>query len=240
MNKSERHRVKRDELVTVFERVTLYVEDHLRQVGLIAAIVAACILGAFGLSSWLQDREQAASFLLGSLIQTYRAPVAFAQDESSPPAGGATYSTAEERDAKVVEMADQLLARYASSKSAPKALYYKALALSGQSKPEEAANVLDEFLRRYPDDFLAPMARYQFGRVRQAQGSPAEALIQFQALVEDSRGFFPREEALLEVGRCQEAMGKKGEALATYRKILSDFPNSEYEAEAKSRIAGLS
>ena len=240
MNKNERHRVKRDELVTVFERTTFYVEGHLRQVGWIAAAVAACILGAYGVSSWMQNREQAASFLLGSLIQTYRAPVAFAQDESAAPAGVTTYSTAEERDAKVVEQADRLLARYGSSRAAPKALYYKALALSGQNKHDEAAKALDEFLRRYPDDFLSPMARYQFGRVRQTQGSPAEALIQFQALVEDSRGFFPREEALLAVGQCQEAMGKKSEALATYKKIVSDFPNSEYEAEAKSRIADLS
>ena len=240
MNKNERHRAKRDELVTVFERVTLYVEGHLRQVGWMTAALAACIATAFGVWSWLQARDQAASFLLGRLIQTYRAPVAFAQDETAAPAETTTYSTAEERDAKVVEQADQLLARYGSSKVASKALYYKALALSGQNKQEEAAKVLDEFLRRFPDDFLAPMARYQFGKVRQVQGSPAEALIQFQALVEDRRGFFPREEALLAVGRCQEAMGKKSEAIATYKKIVSDFPNSEYEAEAKTRIAGLS
>lgn len=240
MKKSERHRAKRDDLATVFERVVFYLEDNLRQAALVAAGVVALVLGTLGAYDWMEAREQSASFLLGQIIQTYRAPLAFSQEAQQAPAGVTTYSTAEERDAKVVEQADRLLAGYGASHAAPKALYYKALGLSGQKKYDEAAKTLDEILRRYSADFLAPLARYELGRVRETQGNPAEALIQFQAVAEDARGFFPREEALLAVGRCQEAMGKKDEALTTYRKILSDFPNSEYEPEAKGRIARLS
>ncbi len=240
MKKSERHRVKRDELVTVFEKVTLYVEDNLRQVALIAAVAVALILGSLGVMNWLESREQSASFLLGELMQAYRAPLAFSQEAQQAPAGVATYSTASERDGKVVEMADDLLSHYGASRSAPKALYYKALALGDDKKLDEAAKALSEFLRKYPGDFLAPLARFELGRVRDAQGNPSEALIHFQALAEDARGLFPREEALLAVARCQEEMGKKEEALGTYRKIVSDFPGSEYEAEARARISELS
>jgi TolA-binding protein len=42
------------------------------------------------------------------------------------------------------------------------------------------------------------------------------------------------------VGRCQEALGRTSEALKTYRKIVSEFPGSEYQAEAKKKVDELS
>ena len=240
MKKSERHRAKRDELVTVFERISAYTETHLREVALVAAGVVIAVLSGLGVSSWVEGRNERSSFLLGELIQAYRAPLALSPEAQQAPAGVVTYASAGERDDKVIEIADDILARYGGSKAAPKALYYKALALTGERRYEDAAKTLDEFLRRYPGDFLAPLARFALARVKEAQGNPAEALIQFQALADDSGGAFPREEGLLGMARCQEAMGKKEEALKIYRRILSDFPNSAYDAEARSKVDQLS
>jgi len=240
VKKSERHRAKRDELVTVFERAHLYVEENLRQVGLAAAGAVLLVLGSLGVLRWTDARAEKASFLLGRMIQAYRAPLALSPEAQQAPPGTPTYGTAEERDTKVIEMADDLMARFGSSKAAPKALYYKALGLGSQKKYDDAAKVLGELLRRYPRDFLAPLARYQLARVREAEGNPAEALIHFQALAEDSRGLFPREEGLIGVARCQEEIGKSDEALKAYRRILSEFPDSEYAGEARSKIDQLS
>ncbi len=240
MKKSERHRAKRDELVTVFERLSAYTETHVREVGLVAAGVVIAVLSGLGLASWQQRRNERSSFLLGELIQAYRAPLALSPEAQEAPGGVATYANAGERDDKVIDIADDILARYGSSKAAPKALYYKALALTGEKKYDDATKTLDEFLRRYPGDFLAPLARFALARVKEAQGNPAEALIQFQALADDSSGAFPREEGLLGMARCQEAMGKKDEALKIYRRILSDFPNSSYDSEARSKVDQLS
>jgi TolA-binding protein len=240
MRKEERHRVKRDELVNVFERSTIFLEENLRLVSLIAGGAALVLLAGFGIVSWQRGREERASFLLGQLIQTYRAPLAFSEEAQQAPPGLATYASTEERDGKVIEKADDILARYRNSKAAPRALYYKALAQASLKQYDQAAKTLDEFLRRYSGDFLAPMARYDLARVREAQGNAGEALIHFQALAEDPRGLFPREEGLMGVARCQEALGKKDEAKKTYEKIMSDFPGSEYAGEARSRVGDLS
>ena len=61
-----------------------------------------------------------------------------------------------------------------------------------------------------------------------------------QALAEDAQSFFPREEGLMGVARCQEALGRRGDALKTYQKIVSDFPNSDYQFEAKKKVEELS
>ena len=42
------------------------------------------------------------------------------------------------------------------------------------------------------------------------------------------------------VARCQEELGRKDDAVKTYRRILSDFPDSEYGADARARVAALS
>lgn len=240
MKGSERHRAKRDELVTIFEYVTVFVTENLRQVGIAVGGLALVVVGGLAVQHIVEDRNDKASFLLGQIIQTYRAPIAFSPEAQQAPAGVTTYASAAERDGKVVELANDLLARYGSTRAAPKALYYKAMALEGSGRLDEAAKILEEFLRRDPTDFMAPLARYALGRVHQAQGKTSEALVQFQALGEDTRGGFPREEALLAAARCQEALGKKDEAIKTYRRILSEFPGSEYETEARSRIDRLS
>jgi TolA-binding protein len=241
MNKSERHQIKRDDLVTVIERGTFYVGHHPRRIAIVGAGLLVLVGVLFGARTWWSGREEKASLLLGQIIETYRAPVTTTLDALQQVAPGSkTFSTVEERNQEVVTKADEVLTRFGSSRAAPKALYYKGLALSELKKVSEAEKALQELLTRYPGDFLAPLARFELAHLKETQGNPSEALIQYQALAEDAQGFFPKEEGLMGVGRCQEALGRTSEALKTYRKIVSDFPDSEYQIEAKKKVEELS
>jgi len=241
MKKTERHQIKRDELVTAIERGTFYVENHARRLAIATVPLVILAAGLFGGWVWWSGREDKASFVLGEIIQTYRAPVSVSLDalqQSTP--GARTFSSVEAKDLEVVKLADEILGRYGSSHAAPKALYYKGLALAEMKKTEDAGKALQELLSRYAGDFLAPLARFELARLKEAHGNPSEALIQYQALAEDAQSFFPREEGLMGVGRCQEALGRRGDALKTYQKIVSDFPNSDYQFEAKKKVEELS
>jgi TolA-binding protein len=241
MRKDERHQIKRDDLATVLETAVLYVQDNARRVGLVVVAVLALLAGGLGVSAWRASRDEQASTLLGDLIRTYRAPVATSLETlQNVPAGVKTFATPEEREARVVELADAILAEYGGTKAAPKALYYRGVALTSLKKHEEAAAALEEFLRKHPRDFVAPLARFELARVREAQSRHADALLLYQVLAEDARGLFPREEGLLGVGRCQEALGNAEEALKTYRRILSDYPDSEYQYDARQKVEELS
>ena len=241
MKKTERHQMKRDELVTVIERGTFYVESHRRRIVLAAAGVVILAAVVFAARVWWSGREQEASFLLGQIIETYRAPVTASLDTlQQSTQGSKTFATAEEKNQEIVKRADEILTRFGSSRSSPKALYYKGLALSELKETDEAEKVLQALLTRYPSDFLAPLARYEVARLKETQGNPSEALIQYQTLAEDAQGFFPKEEGLMGVARCQEALGRKGDALKTYRRIVSDFPDSDYQPEARKKVEELS
>jgi TolA-binding protein len=241
MKKSERHQIKRDDLVTVIEKGTFYVEHHSRRIAIGGAVLVVLVAGSLGARTWWSGREEKASSLLGQIIETYRAPVTTSMEalqQVTP--GSKSFSSVEERNQEVVTKADEVLTRFGSSRSAPKALYYKGLALAELKKTGEAEKAMQDLLTRYPGDFLAPMARFELAHLKETQGNPSEALIQYQALAEDAQGYFPREEGLMGVGRCQEALGRTSEALKTYRKIVSDFPGSEYQAEAKKKVDELS
>ncbi|HEU4400481.1 MAG TPA: tetratricopeptide repeat protein [Candidatus Polarisedimenticolia bacterium] len=241
MKKDERHQLKRDELLTVIERGALYFADHARQVSLIAGAAAALALAGFALTTWSGSRDERASLLLGNLIRTYRAPVAASLEAiQQAPSGVHTYGSTDERDRRVLELADEILAKHAGARYAPKALYYKGLALTALKRTDEASQTFDELLRRYPADFIAPMARFSLARLRETQGKRSEALIQFQALADDARALFPRAEALLGMARCQEGLGNRQEALKTYQRILSDYPDSDYQGEARRKVQELS
>src|SRR6266581_2805199 len=241
MKKTERHQIKRDELVTAIEKGTFYVEHHARRIGIVTVGLVVLAAAVFGVLTWWAGREEKASFLLGRIIQTYGAPLTTSLEalQQAAPATK-TFASGEEKDQEVLKLADQILTLYGSSRTAPKALYYKGLALSDLKKADEADKVLQELLTKYPGDFLAPLARYELAHLKEAQGNQAEALIQYQALAESEQGFFPKEEGLMGVARCQEALGRKSEALKTYRKIVNDFPDSDYQFEAKKKVEDLS
>ena len=241
MRKEERHQIKRDDLATLLERAGLFIEDNLRSVVLSAAVLALLVVAGLTLRGWLSSREQRSSLLLGELIETFATPASPSPEERQQlPVGVPSFASASERDSKVLEQAEAILARHGSASVAPKALYYKALALADLRRYDEAAAALDEILMKYSRDFLAPMARYQLARMREVQGKPNEAIVQFQVLTETSGGLFPREEALLGIARCQEAMGQRAEALKTYMRILDEFPESEYLGEARNKVQELS
>jgi TolA-binding protein len=241
MKKEERHQIKRDGLVTAVDRAEFYFEHHVRRVVLIVLAAGLLVVAGFGLRGWLSARGAKASFAMSEIIQTFRAPVA-----SSPEAlqqiqpGSKSFATSEERDRKVIELADGVLTGSGMGAATPTALYYKALALEGLVQRDEATRALERLLKAYPHVFLAAMARYKLAQIKESEKNPSEALVHFQALYDDAKVAFPKEEALMGIARCQESLGRKDEARETYRKIVSDYPDSDYQPEARRKVDELS
>ncbi|MFQ5876082.1 MAG: tol-pal system YbgF family protein [Acidobacteriota bacterium] len=242
MKKSERHQIKRNDLATVLEGAVSFFEEHRRAVLVAAAAVVIAAISALAVTHRLRSRQEEASVRLAELIRMRRAPIALSLDPQQRPVPGLpTFATVRERDLRVIELADAILEEYGSTRAAPKALYYRSIALADLERYEEAVASWDRFLREHPRDFLAPLARYNLGRVLEAQGSPGEALLHYQALADDARaGLFPTEEGLLGIARCQEALGEREAALETYRRVLDEFPGSEYQVEARRKVDELS
>jgi len=241
MRKEERHQMKQDDLATVLERAMIYGEDHLKPIIIIASVLVIAFLGGLMFRNWMHSRSQQASLRVGELMQTYSMPIVESlEDLAQAPAGVENFTSSEERDQKVLEQADAILADFSSADAVPKALYYKGMSLANLGRYDEAIDTLDRLVRDYPRDFLAPMARYEMARVREEEGKPREALTYFQALAVDPGGTLAPEEGILGIARCHEALGDTEEALRTYQRILVEFPDSPYLPDARAKIDELS
>lgn len=241
MKKEERHQIKRDDLATVLERVMIYGEDHLKPIIVIAVVVVVAVAGGLLLRGWMHGQSQQASLMVSEMMQSYSMPIVESlEDLAQAPAGVESFTSSEERDLKVLEQADAILARFSSADAVAKALYYRGLSLANLGRFDEAVDALDRIVRDYPRDFLTPMARYEIARVREVQGNVQEALTHYQALaVEPGRAVAP-EEGILGIARCQEALGDREEALRTYQRILIEFPESNYLSDARAKVDELS
>ena len=241
MKKGERHQIKRDDLATALERALIYAEDHLRPIIMIAAVLVIALIGGLLLRNWMQSQAAQASLLVSDMMQNYSLPIVESlEDLGQAPAGVESFTSSEERDRKVLEQADAILARFSSADTVSKALYYRGMALANLGRFDEAVDALDRVVREYTGEFLAPMARYQMARVRETQGNPREALTHFQALAVDPGGILPPEEGILGIARCHEALGDRDEALRTYQRILIEYPESDYLLDARSKVDELS
>jgi TolA-binding protein len=241
MKKEERHQIKRDDLATALGSASDYYESHRRTVIAWGAAVAVVAVAGFAGRSWWQEREAQGARVLGELIRTYNAPItATIEDLQAADPNRVNFTSTEERDRKVIEQADAILKQGGSGLTIAGAGLYKGMAQADMKQGDAARQSFDEVMRHDPRGVFGQMARLRTARLLEEQGKAAEAMAIYQIIADDSSGLLPREEGLVGMARCQTALGKADEARKIYQRIVSEFPNSEYAGEARTRAAGAS
>jgi TolA-binding protein len=241
MHKEERHQIKRDDLATLLHNTAGWLGGHNRLALATGAAVVAAILLVVAGTSWWRGREAGTARLLGDLIETANAPVTATLEDLSQNRGGQpTFTSSEERDRKVIELADALEKRTGSSGGAAAAALYRAIAQAGLGQTDEAARGFDAVMRRDADGLYGAMARLRLAGLKEAQGQQAEALPLYQAIADSRGGPVPPEEGLLGMARCQEALGHADEAGKIYQRLVSEYPDSEYAGEAQTHLTNRS
>jgi TolA-binding protein len=173
------------------------------------------------------------------LIETYNAPITVSiEDLQTARAGALSFTSVEERDRKVLELADAILKGGGSGPAAAGARLYRGIALAETGKPDEAAQAFGEVVARHPHEIFGPVARLRLARLHESRGRHSEAAALYQQIADDTTGLLPPEEGILGLARCQEALGKKDDAEKLYQRIVSEFPDSDYAAEARTHLAG--
>jgi len=237
MKKEERHQIKRDDLATILERVSDFAGEHVRGVLAGATIAVVVVLAGAGGRAWWDAREATQARQLGDLIEAYNAPItASLEDLQTARPGTVSFTSIEERDRKVLDLADAILKNGGSGMPAAGALLYRGIALTETGKGDEAVQVLKDCIARFPGEIFGPMARLRLAHLHESRGEQAEALALYQAISDDTSGLLPPEEGILGMARCQEALGKKDEAVRLYQRIVSEYPDSDYVSEARNHL----
>jgi soluble lytic murein transglycosylase len=127
------------------------------------------------------------------------------------------------------EVADSPLGVYAA--------FYRAAALAGLSRFDEAASALRAAGARRPNGYLEVALPRRVADVALAAKDPARAVAALDALIGGT--LLSPEAVWLQLAQASELAGDSDRALAAYRTLYYDFPTSAEAAEAQAAMARM-
>jgi len=232
MSRMSRKDMKRDELATTLESLTLAAEHHARSL-LIAAAAAVVLIAAVSAGVWYsRSRASEAALQFAQLQHAVDAPIVPA---GAP--GMLTYPTTQARAEEILRRADTLVSSNPSSRQGRWAAYWKAVAQKDLGRHDEALATLAPLASSQDDPFLSASARMQQAQVSEAKGDLSGAAEAYAGLAASAPPRFPVEMALMAQARVLEAQGKGEEAKAIYRRVTQEYPESPYAGDAGRRLA---
>ena len=238
MKKDLKKQIKRDELVTGYERARGAFDDHFDEIKIGAVVLVVLAVGAFALRHFSSQRDTDARMALNTAVQTYRAPVA--SEGPSPDGTAATYATAEEKYRKALTEFESVERRYGSHTMGVRARYYAALCRIELGQHDEAEKALREIAARQQDDALEPaLARLALADLQARRGQVDAAVDAYKQIAADTGFPLPRDQAQLSLAKLYEQAGKPADAAAAYRELVEKFPASTYVMEARRRAEFL-
>jgi TolA-binding protein len=239
MKRTERHRLKENEISHVLGTATERLRENKSTFGLITAVLVVALVGVGGYWTWKSRTENRAQAMLGEAITIAQAPVEEPKPGAKPAAG--SYPTVKARAEAGLSKFTEVFNAYPSTRAGVAARYYAAAALAMLGRPEEAATRYQEVVDRAGSgSFYGRMA--QLGLVESSAQAKQydKAIGAAQALVNNTGDeTIPRDALLMELGRVQVLAGKKAEAKQTLDKVIADFPESPYISEARQLLGEL-
>jgi tetratricopeptide (TPR) repeat protein len=242
MKRSERHRLKENELSHAFSEATATLAERRRTFTVAGAIIIGLALAAGGYWAWHTRMETRAQVMLGEALTTIQSPV----EPAKPDATGkvaqtpGTYPTINARAEAALQKFTQVANEYPSTQAGIAARYYAASALSLLGRASDAAARYQEVVDRAgTKNFYGRMAQLGIVEAHVQAKQYDQAIAKAQTLANANDDSLPRDAMLMELGRAYAAAGKKAEAKQTFDKVLAEFPESPFVDEAKALLTTL-
>ncbi len=216
MKRSERHRLKENELSHAFSEATAKLAERQRTFTLAGAAIIVVALVAGGYWAWHTRTETRAQVMLSD---------------------GVTIIQSHARTEAALQKFTQVANQYPSTQSGLAARYYAASSLSLLGRPSEAAARYQEVVDRAGTrNFYGRMAQLGVVEAQLQAKQYDQAIAKAQALANANDDSLPRDAMLMELGRAYAAAGKKTEAKQTFDKVLAEFPTSPLADEARALL----
>jgi hypothetical protein len=240
MKRTERHRLKENELSHALSEATARLAENRTRYGTVFLVVVLVALGAGGYWAWKTRAETRGQVMMTEALAVMQSPV-----EDPKPVNGkptqtpGSYPTINARAEASLAKFSAVYNAYPSTRAGVAARYYAASALAMLGRGAEAATRYQEVVDRAGTrDFYGRMA--QLGKIEaQLQAKQFDqAISAAQALANNTADqSLPRDAVLMELGRVYAAAGKTTEAKQTFNKVVADFPESPYADEAKQLLS---
>jgi len=221
-----RHKMKQDEFVSIFTRVTHSIAENPRRAITVVAVVCAVGLILGGAAFYRNYANARANTAYGKGLESLAGTVEGQSAQASAPKPD--YSAALSSFEKV--------AGYRLSPLRDPARVMAAVCEAKLGKGDEAAKRLQALSASGRADFFTRMAKLLQAEALFGQGKYAEAARSYAELAQTNDPNFPTDYALCSSGIAQEKSGDRAAALATFKKTMVQYPLSPYAEVARNHV----
>ncbi|MEW6366006.1 MAG: tetratricopeptide repeat protein [Acidobacteriota bacterium] len=231
MKAEVRHKMKQDEFVSLFSRVTSAVADNPRQTITALAIVLALVALFFGAAAYRRAQMNKANMLFQQGMNSY-----YGQRLDVPPPSKDAKPSPDYRAAlaKFKEVSG-----YRLTPLREPARLMTAVCEAKLNRQNEAKAALDGLSKGAQDSFYGRMARFLLADALYQAGKYAEAARAYAELSQTNDPNFPTDCALLAAGMSQDRAGDRAAAVATFKKLKIQYPLSSCASTADEEIRRL-
>jgi len=240
MKREHRKQIKRDELVTGYERSAHWVKAHEREVR--ATVIGVVVVGllALAITTFQGRRNASAEKAFAEALDIYHAPVAAEIAPGAEKPARVDFATSAEKYQKAAAAFDGVERRFGSMAAGRRARFYAAMCRLEMSDYAEAQKGLDRVVAESDRTSLeSAQARVALADLYRRRGETDKAVVAYQQLVDDAGLALPRDAVLMSLASTLEDARRAKEARASYKRLAEEFPSSVFVAEARRRAENL-
>ena len=230
-----RHQLKEDKLADAAKGTVSWATHHQKLVTL--ATTALLVAAALAIGGWtfLQWREQKASFDLGSALRTYERPL---RPPGTPPSPDfPSFATAAERAQAARKEFQAVADHYSYTRSGRMARYYIGLTAMESGDTAAAERELKAVADSGNKD-LAPLGKLALAALYRSQKRDADAIPLYRQLIDNPTPSVPKATAQLELASLYEEK-QPAEASRLYQQIRVENPTGAASEIATARLSQL-
>jgi len=243
MKRSERRRLKENELVLSVARAREQFDEHRREIIAVAAIIVLVAAAVGGYLWWRQQADTQSRVMLLDAMAVEEAPVVpppapsapgqSANAANTPPPPGSFPS----EQAKLAAALPKFMAvadAYPSTRAGIAARYHAAACLVAVGRTKEAIEQYRQVIDRAGDAIYGDMGRLGLAEAEMQAHQYDAAINGYRDL--STKTNLPTDAILMQLGRAYAAAGRKAQAQQTFQRILDEFPQSQYAQVAKREL----
>jgi tetratricopeptide (TPR) repeat protein len=238
MKRTERHRLKDNELVSLAASAQQVFEERRGQ--LTAVLVGVVVIGvaALGYFAWRSSVQGRAYALLAEAIAVEGARVG-PPPAPGTPSTGLSFSTEREKHQAALTKFKVVADEYPSTDAGLFARYREAATWVALGNPKEAITAYQQVIDRAGDTIYGQMARLGQAESQAQAGQFDSAITTFKEMSQRKDGPLPVDGILMQLGRTYIDAGKPADAQQTFNRLVQEFPESSFSGDAKRELDSL-
>ncbi len=239
MKSTERHHLKDNELAQLTAGAGTLVAAQRGPILAILVAVVVVLAGFGGYSAWKGRNESRAATQLASALTVEEArvgpPAAFGTQAPTGP----SFVSEREKSQAVLTKYKEVADAFPNSDAGIYARYREATTYMKLGVPKSAAESFQQVISTGGTSLYAQMAKLGLAEAQAQSGEYEPAIATFRDLAQRKDGQLPVDGLLMRLGRTQVDAGKSTEAEQTFNKLVTEFPESQFAADAKKELEQL-